>query len=438
MSRTLLCVGLSTLVACGVVVGGMSGQASMAVAGDKDQQAAARTAAKAAEQARRSIARKRGADAVRHAEAAVTAMPGDVEYRALLGRAYLADGRFVSAAQAFRDVLTLDPANAGAALNLALAQTAQGDWGAARETLAKHSDKIAPADHGLALALAGDPSGAIDLLGAAAREPDATPVVRQNLALALALSDRWREARAVASIDLAPGDVDARIGEWAQFARPRAASDQVASLLGVTPRADQGQPVRLALATTAPQMAAVGAPAPVEAPVAFAEIDSRLAVAEADAPVPAAIAAPAMLGTPRVVFAERSEIVQALPGGYRMASAAPIRVAAAPRAAKAAPSPVADGTHYVQLGAFDTPGVARDAWNRLSRRVSGLRDLQPQGVQANVGGTAFYRLSVGGFARADADRLCRQVRAAGNACFVRGHSGDRLALWARGPALASR
>ena len=51
----------------------------------------------------------------------------------------------------------------------------------------------------------------------------------------------------------------------------------------------------------------------------------------------------------------------------------------------------------------------------------------------------FYRLSVGGFARADAAALCRRYKAQGGDCFVRAGAGDKVALWAKGNRqLASR
>ena len=55
---------------------------------------------------------------------------------------------------------------------------------------------------------------------------------------------------------------------------------------------------------------------------------------------------------------------------------------------------------------------------------------------------AFYRLSVGGFAsRAEASELCRQVKAKGGDCFVRGVAGDAPMQWvsrAKGQRFASR
>lgn len=449
-SRTILIAGLSTLAMCGVAIGGFTSVS--AVANAREESELTKRADKAADAARKALAKGQAERAIGHAEDAVLAMPGEAEHRVLLGQAYLSAGRFLSAGQAFDDALTIDPAHGRAALNLALAKTALGDWAGARRTLDKFETVIAPGDRGLALALAGDPNGAVQILGEVARDENATPTVRQNLALALALSDRWQEARAVAAIDLSPADVDARIMHWAAFSRPSAASDQVASLLGVKAVDDVGQPVQLALRGSAPVMAEA-APAPeqpnfmdmtAEAPIAVAEATP---VAEPQAPAPVAIAAvesPAAAANPvfavaRIMFAERREIVQALPANYRERAASPVRMAAKPPApARAIERDFDSGDYYVQLGAYDSVGVAQDAWGRMTRRVSALGKLKPHTAQANVGGIEYHRLAVGGLARADAGALCRQVQASGTRCFVRTHAGDRLASWARGVQVASR
>ncbi|VXC76137.1 SPOR domain-containing protein [Sphingomonas sp. AX6] len=454
-SRTILIAGLSTLAMCGVAIGGFTSVS--AIANSAEESAMTKRAEKAAADARKALAKGQAERAIGHAEDAVLAMPGVAEHRVLLGKSYLAAGRFLSAGQAFDDALTIDPVNGGAALNLSLAKTALGDWAGARRTLDKFETVIAPGDRGLALALAGDPDGAVQLLGAVAREENATPTVRQNLALALALSDRWQEARAVAAIDLSPADVDQRIMQWAAFSRPSAASDQVASLLGVKAVEDVGQPVQLALKGSAPQMAEA-APAPeqpnfmdmtIEAPVAVAETAPfmaepdvpapvAVAVAQAEAPVPAAAGNP-VFAVARIMFAERQEIVQALPANYRERAASPVRVAAKPVVpTRAVERDFDGGDYYVQLGAYDSAGVAQDAWGRMSRRVSALGKLRPQTAQANVGGVEYHRLAVGGLARSDANALCRQVQASGTRCFVRTHAGDRVASWARGVQVASR
>src|SRR3546814_1036546 len=72
----------------------------------------------------------------------------------------------------------------------------------------------------------------------------------------------------VASQDLSPQDAGKRVGEWAVLARPGAEAQQVAQLMGVTPQADPGQPVRLALVdVTAPTQMALASADPQPVPV---------------------------------------------------------------------------------------------------------------------------------------------------------------------------
>ncbi|KQM41074.1 SPOR domain-containing protein [Sphingomonas sp. Leaf10] len=414
-THLLVSIGLATAM----LGGSLALVASGTVAVASSEQGMAQ---KLAGRATKALAKRQGDAAVTLAEQAVALAPRDAGYRTLLGRAYLQAGRFASATQAFSDVLAIDPADGRAALNLALAQTATGEWVAARQTLSAHAARISDADRGLALALAGDPGGGIALLSEATRDPAATATMRQNLALALALDGRWVEARTVASVDMSPEQVDARLVEWAGFARPQSAAQQVAALLGVTPVVDRGQPTQLALS-------APGDVVPVDA--------APVAVAQAEPIVVEPVAQPTRLATvvrPAITFAPRQEIVQALPSDYRGSrgmDAARVRMAAAPM------SPAAGG-YYVQLGAFDTQAVARTAWRRLTRTVPRLAELSPQGMQASVRGTSFYRLSVGGLARRDAASLCNRVRASGDRCFVRTHAGEQLAGWTRPERLASR
>ena len=411
--RTLLSLGLSALV--------IASTGSMAFAGARGADAAA-TAAKRATKA----LAKRDGDAVAYAEAAVAAERANAAYRVLLGRSYIQAGRFQSARDAFVDALKLQPGNGRTALNLALTQIATGDWRAARSTLDGHAGAIAPADRGLAIALAGDPAGAVQLLMAAARQPGADAKLRQNLGLALALSGQWPMARAVAAADMSPADVDRRMEEWATLAQPSGPADQVATLLGVRAVADAGQPVTLALnapvsvsgATSIPTVV-VAAAAPV--PVTSAVTETRSA-------------------SPSITFAPSREVVQTLPVPLLRADG-PAKVALAP-SAKLAPGKLAAtrvaralaptrGDWVVQLGAFENAAVARDAWSRMSRRYAGFAGQQPRGVPFRSGANDYYRLSVGGYDRASADGICRTVRARGGACFVRRAAGDQLAQWAR-------
>lgn len=380
-----------------------------------------KTAARHADAAAKAIARRDAAAAIAAAEQAVTLAPAVAGYRMLLGQSYLQAGRFVSARAAFADTLALDATNGKAALNLALAQVATGDWQAAQRTLASHGGEIPAGDRGLALALAGDTRGAVTLLTDLARSAQATPKARQNLALAYALAGQWQAARVVAAADMSPADVDQRMQQWAAFAQPEAASDQVASLLGVRAVADRGQPTALALNTpAAPVMMAAAEP-----------VSESVAVAAA-API-APVATPT---TRRIVFAAAREVVQPLPVQLIQSGAGPVKVAAArlvrtPAPVRVAAVAPASGQWVVQLGAFDNVGVAKDAWGRIVRRHAGFGGRTPNGMSFKAGATTFYRLSVGGFARADANRMCRAVKARGGDCFVRQSAGDQVAAWNR-------
>jgi len=441
-SRVVATFGLSALLLGGTMVGCTHGQ-ELASASSRDAGKINAQASDLVSKADKELARKNGDKAVEFAEAAVALQPRDATYRALLGQSYLEAGRFASAHQAFADTLTLDPNNARAALNLALAEIAEGDWATARKTLNDHAAVIPASDLGLALALAGDPKDAVAILLPAARKPGADAKTRQNLALAFALAGDWRDARVIVGMDLSPAQVDQRLGQWAQLAQPHAASDQVAALLGVKATRDPGQPIALAL--NAPSV-----------PVAVADATPTTPQAEA-APAPApAVAAVAPAPTPaanpvevkpqqvaQVVFGPRHEVVQELPS----APAVPPSPAATPHtvavAAKAAFRPearaLASGDYYVQLGAYENAAVAHDGWVRAARRFPAFAEQTPQGMNFTQGSTTYYRLSIGGFSKTDARRLCNQYRARGGRCFIRTGAGDQVAQWvSKGTELASR
>ncbi|MDP5277871.1 SPOR domain-containing protein [Sphingomonas sp. DG1-23] len=441
-SRKMIKFGLSALVLGGVAMTGVATQGFTSTA-FASAGASAKKAAAEAKDARKAIAKRKGDQAVQHAEAAVANDPANAEYRALLGQAYLLAGRFTSAGQALNDALTLSPQDGRVALNLALAKVAQGDWAGARATLQANAEIIPAGDRGLAFALAGDPVTAIEILGPAARDATATAKTRQNLALSLALAGRWAEAGKVAAMDVSPDQLQARMVEWAQFARPANAYDQVASLLGVRAVEDGGQPVALALTQQPGVAVAAAAPAadPVDSYMPGVPQGAEQVAAVEAAAAPQVEAQPEqqqVAGTgPQIVFGPRAEVVQQVPVAQaapaRVAPKAPVRVAKA--AAVEAPAVTAKakpGAYYVQLGAYESAAVARDAWARHTRRVPSLRAETPQGVKFSTAAGNFYRLSVGGFARTDAANLCQQVRASGSPCFVRAAAGDSVAAWVKG------
>jgi Flp pilus assembly protein TadD/cell division septation protein DedD len=388
-------------------------------------------AATAAAQAMSALAAQNYRSAVRNAETAVEYAPRNADYRMLLGQAYMSAGRFASAETSFSDALTLSPDNGRGGLNLVLTQVAQGKRDTAMSTLADYRDKIAASDYGLAVALAGDPDTAIVTLESAIRAGGSDAKTRQNLALAYAMAGKWSNARIMASQDLSNTDVDVRIGQWATFVRPSSSYDQVASLLGVKPVQDGGQPTRLALNGAGSNMAVAAAEpvpaAPVEPLIAVAPAPTAVAIVDTPPPAFETAATTPVRAEAPVIRAATNAIKQVV---VPVSRPAPVRIAAAPKALPFTPSrSVTAGKFVVQLGAFESAAVSRNSWNRLAPRF-GLTAFDPANSVARVRGANFIRLSVGGFVnRAEANMVCTRVRNAGGNCFVRSVFGDAPAQW---------
>lgn len=423
-----------------------------------------RQAADFAAQGARALQQGQLSAALTAMEQAVALSPRDAGYRLTLADLYLKSGRFESARTTYADVLELDPDRVRAGLGYALTQIALGHPRAAVTQLDIFADRGSAADIGLAYALAGETAKAIRMLEPAARATGADARTRQNLALAYALAGDWRRARAVAAQDISPRDLPARMEQWAAMARPDSGQTRVAGLLGVSPVADSGQPVRLAL-NTDPQVRTAAAdpmpaaPAPVvtqapAAPVALASADPVPAPAAADPdwgaapsaqPTQVAEAAPAEAPTyytpapaPRPV--ESPAQVRYAAAAATLDRPAPHLVRAvqttlppAPifrRANPAAPVRAGNSPYVVQLGAFSNEANAERAWLGVARRY-GLSGRAPLTTTIQVNGRTMHRVSIAGFAgQGDAARLCGAIRSQGGACFVRTNAGDASIRWA--------
>ena len=410
--------------------------------------------------------------AISFAEKAVAKTPDDAGYRGLLGNAYFAGGRFWSAEQAYKDALSIYPDQPRVILKLALVEIALGKSNEALAFLGAGRPVLDPADYGLAMALAGRTDDALAVLKAASRAKGADARVRQNLALALALSGDWTNARAVAAQDVPAAELDARIQQWMHLAKPGKASDQVASLVGVTPAArDQGQPIRLALvkpdtrmAQAAPAPKAIAAPAPVEVAQLPAPSSQPLPVQVTQSAQP--ISAPALAAAPMPQFAEATPPAQPPVNAQRVAAkpsasakvvtakadVAPVNIALIAAAAPEAPSafaafmpkkkaaPVAkpvkarataprptfrNSGAVVQLGSYRSPQYVTAAWNQLVRKYPALRAYLPMRARFVSDKGTFYRLSITGFAnQREAIARCQLLKSRGGACFVRNFAGD--------------
>jgi Flp pilus assembly protein TadD len=406
-----------------------------------------------ATQAEVALEAKQYATAVSLAEQAVQYTPDDAGFRMLLGNCYFAAGRFASAESAYQDSLSLLPNQPQVVLKLALVQIAQGKNAEALGYLNLARDSLDPADYGLAVALAGRPVDAIQVLEAAARAPGADSRVRQNLAMAYGLAGQWTEARTIAAQDLAPNQLEPRIQQWMQLANPTRPSDQIAAVTGIQPAVDPGEPQRLALkgvqnplerlaqAATqqAKQTTSVLLPDPVPAAPAAPQPQPQPKPAATPQPAPqTAAAAPEPqvvsepIAAPEVAEAAKTLVQPATapvapPLPTKFDAPPPSYVAITDRVRKAAAKARSEGKSnaVVQLGAYSSPNAVETAWNAIARRYALLASYSPVSAKFQSSKGMVYRLSVKGFASAgQAQHLCSALREKGASCFVRGVAGD--------------
>jgi tetratricopeptide (TPR) repeat protein len=395
---------------------------------------------------------KKAAKQVAAAERAVTKAPSDAVARARLGQTYLAAGRFVSAGTSFEDAVSLGDKTPSTALGMALSYIAAGRNAEATALLGQWGDAIPVSDHGLALALAGQPAEAITLLGDAIKQGENTPKIRQNLAYAYALAGHLPEARMIAAQDVPADKLETRVSEWALAASVGTQQSRVAALLGAPVRDDAGLPVALALAPSAgrPALAAaepVAPPAELPALVggapAMAHVEP-LAAPEpiAASPQPAAFAAAEAAPAPEVAdiaevmrrYEARKPAQDVAPAKARPSALAAVRARQERKLASAKPAASAPaGTHVVQLGSFTTEAGAHRAWNIFVSRDASLKGRELRITQATVNGRRYFRVAAAGYQAAEARSKCSSLKGRGNACLA---VADRSAPHGSVPAKA--
>lgn len=399
---------------------GLTQMSVSAASSGKAAEAQAKKAYIWATKAEKLAAKGQNQKALRYAEAAVGADMQNVEYRSLLARLYMKNGRFASAERTLMDVMELGQTDPRTVVSLALARTAQGKTDSAIALVDANRSLLPASDYGLALALAGDTSRAVEVLVEAIRTDNATARTRQNLALAYALNGRWREAHVMAVQDMTKDLADKRLVEWAGYARPGAYQLRVAGLLGVTPQTDSGQPIRLALnlAPAVEQMAAVVPP--VEAPAAVPETVTELAaIGPAPVEVAAVESAPAVDPEPAPAPAFEAPLIKAPEAPAK----APVKLAMADVAPAAARQ--VSGTHLVQLGAFSSNANAQAAWSKYVKKHSVLQGFDSASSTVTVNGRKLVRLAAMGFGnKASADAACRAIKSGGGDCIVRAVGGQ--------------
>ncbi|MHA7819314.1 MAG: SPOR domain-containing protein [Erythrobacter sp.] len=438
--------------------------------------------------------------AIQHAEAAVLADPRNSGYRALLGAAYLEAGRFESAATAFGEALDLGNDDSRTVLSYALAKIATGDNDAALAQLGAHQDRIPPADMGLALALAGQPDRGVQYLINTVRQGENSAKARQNLAYAYALGGNWPAARVMAAEDVPADQLEARLADWAAYARPEDYQVRVAKLLNVEAVYDSGQPQHLALANfpematmvaeaeqqfeaepvevaearptegeamvfgvenvdtdvqAAPAVATVepetarfvsnpvvqnvgGSEAPARTPTRVAQASAPAAAASAvPTPAPARMSAVAATTSSGATRFVSNAVVQNIPA--RAEREAPTRAAApAPQQRRMAVATGSAATHLVQLGSFNSREVAEAKWGEFKRRFPELAGRDVVITEAEVNGRTYFRVAAAGFGSRSARSMCNTVKAGGVGCFAYAASSPPAGAVDRGVRIAAR
>lgn len=468
----------TTLAGCGPFGSGSS------VASSSSKPATVKDGAKYAKKAEKALSKGQTEKAVAFAERSVAGVGSDPETRALLGQAYLSAGRFASAERSFEDAMELGKNDARTILSLALSQLGQGKADKAKRLVQSNRQYIPTADFGLALALAGDAGSAVDVLEQAIRNADVTGRTRQNLGLAYALDGRWKEAKLMAMQDMTPATVDTRMMQWAQMARPGAYEVRAASLLNITPIAnDPGQPIRLALneAPAAPAIASVNpaqdysrevasfdrnVPLPAVGPaprtaqetnfmakennvkVTTVAVPASRPVAKVPSPEIKSVIVPAKVAASDKFIVEGDQTKAKKP--VQTASLAPVKTPAVQAVAAVKPvlekiafvpkaRPSSSGTHLVQLGAFSSVEGAKRAWGILSSKNRDLAGFQYASSRVNVKGKTLYRLAAMGFGNAQtAEDMCAGIKAKGGNCIVRHVRGVNSVTPTRMAAKASQ
>jgi hypothetical protein len=158
-------------------------------------------------------------------------------------------------------------------------------------------------------------------------------------------------------------------------------------------------------------------PAPTQTAAASSAGESA-APAQPAAPVPLPEARPQGL---QLAAAEPSPTRAAPARAEHRAVGAPVRLSplALASAGPAAAQQAAGGGYMVQLTSQRTLPEATDSFHALQKRYPELLGSYSAAIQpAPVSGHTYYRVRVGAFSLAQADGLCKQIKARGGSCIV--------------------
>ena len=160
------------------------------------------------------------------------------------------------------------------------------------------------------------------------------------------------------------------------------------------------------------------------------EVASYAKPAPAKAPTKAAKAKPA---GPQFVS---RPVVQELPASAKKAPSSQRRMAVA-----ASTGPVKapeGGSHLIQLGSFNSEGVAKAKWTEFQEKFPQLKGHDVVITKAEVKGKTFYRVAAAGFGRSSALEMCQTVKSAGRGCFAYAASSPPKGAVDKGVRIAAR
>ncbi|MGJ8617438.1 MAG: SPOR domain-containing protein [Sulfitobacter sp.] len=150
-----------------------------------------------------------------------------------------------------------------------------------------------------------------------------------------------------------------------------------------------------------------------------ADPEEVVATVAAEVAEAVAITQPASIDAPGVRQSLRPKRRPAAAARATVVQASLDTSATAPKTKEVDASSLPAGTRLAQLGAFDSPEVAREQWDVLQRRFDAfLGDKQRIVQKATSGGRVFYRLRAMGFQDiADARRFCAALVAENADCI---------------------
>jgi hypothetical protein len=244
-----------------------------------------------------------------------------------------------------------------------------------------------------AVAAEGSAAGPVDQVILA---PSPLSLAEEDQPVATGLDTSTPEAPQVPAQDMPPEEVDLTDPETHDRLQQGAIDAVVAELTGAPAPA-----LRVAGAKTVQARGTIAAPASAEQQEAPIVEEPPVAAAVLDAP------GVRLSMRPRPRPADILSLVK--PASYKVPEVQQ----------EIDPAAIPSGTRLAQLGAFDSPEVARREWARLDNRFgSYLQDKSRVVQEAQSGGRTFYRLRAMGFVDlSDARRFCSALKAEGVDCI---------------------